>query len=41
MGFAIMIVLVLQCCSWVQYENWMKRGLSNYDVVLQCIQSEN
>jgi len=31
----------LQCCSWVQYENWMKRGLQIMVLCSKSIQYEN
>jgi len=33
---AVVINFVLQCCWWVQYENWMKCGL---DIMVLCFRS--
>jgi len=39
--FRRLIDYVLQWYLWVQYENWMKCGLSDYVLCFRCIQSEN
>jgi len=38
---SMMINFVLQCCWWVQYENWMKRGLQIMVLCFKSIQYEN
>ena len=40
-GIVVVIDFVFQCCSWVQYENWMKRGLQIMVLCSKSIQSEN